>query len=199
MEKKTLNSFIDQQIIRFSLPDTTETRRKIRVKLIRTITQPKPNSYFKGNNAWKKAETTTVNGAKTKLLSTDDLTHLAEETQNYFENLAIKTGGLSKKQFEDLKKEHAQNYANALNDRQAYDYAQDDKKNIERMYENYAQKVMLKAIFEKFYTSLDKEKIKKDLGQLYYGDPLEFSTDPTTLAANNRLNHPENNYFTKKD
>ena len=29
MEKKTLNSFIDQQIIRFSLPDTTETRRKI--------------------------------------------------------------------------------------------------------------------------------------------------------------------------
>ena len=67
------------------------------------------------------------------------------------------------------------------------------------MYENYAQKVMLKAIFEKFYTSLDKEKIKKDLGQIYYGDPLEFSTDPTTVAANNRLNHPENNYFTKKD
>ena len=98
MEKKTLNSFIDQQIIRFSLPDTTETRRKIRVKLLRTITQPKPNSYFKDNNAWEKAETTTVNGAKTKLLSTDDLTHLAEETQSYFENLAIKTGGLRLKE-----------------------------------------------------------------------------------------------------
>lgn len=200
MEKKTLNSFIDQQILRFSLPNTAETRRKIRVKLLRTITQPKPNSYFKDNNVWEKAETTTVNGAKTKLLNADDLTHLAEETQSYFENLSIKTGGLSKKEFEDLKKEHAQNYANALADRETYDYTQDDKATLERMYDRYAQKVMLKAIFEKFYTPLDKEKIEKDLGQIYYqGEPLEFVTDPATLAANNRLNNPEKNYFTKKD
>lgn len=199
-DKKTLNDFIAQQIQRYSLPNTAETRRKIRVKLLRTITQPKSNSYFKDNNIWSKAETTTVNGARTKLLSIDDLTHLAQETQSYFENLAIKTGGLSKKQFETLKKEHAQNYANALNDQQAYDYAQDDKASIERMYDRYAQKVMLKAIFEKFYTPLNKEKIEKDLGQIYYqGEPLEFSTDPATLAANNRLNHPEKNYFTKKD
>ena len=197
--KKTLNQFIEHKIRQFSLSPTSETRRKIRAKLIRTMTTPKPNSYFKTHKIWSNAETTTTNGAKTKLLKSSDLNHLAQETENYFENLAIKTGGLSKKQFEDLKKEHAQNYANALNDRQAYDYAQDDKANIERMYENYAQKVMLKAIFEKFYTPLDKEKIKKDLGEIYYGEPLEFSIDPTTLAANNRLNHPEKNYFTKKD
>jgi len=58
---------------------------------------------------------------------------------------------------------------------------------------------MLKAIFEHFFTPLDEEKIKHDLGLIYYdAEPFDFTTDPATLAANNRLNHPEHNYYQPK-
>ena len=198
--EKTLNEFINTQIHRFSLSSDNKTRKKIRTKLIRTMTQPKASSYFQGKNIWKNAQTITINGAKTKILPNDALLHLAEETQNYFENLSIKHGGLTAKDFKELKNKNMQHYHLALEFRESYDFILDDKKAIQNMYENYSQKVMLKAIFEHFYTPLNETKIKQDLSTLYYeAEPIEFSTDPTILSINNRLSHPENNYYKSKN
>lgn len=194
-DEKTLNEFINAQIRHYALNDDDKTKKKIRTKLIRTITHPKPNSYFKGKNIWKDAETITQNGAKTKILTTESLNHLAQETQNYFENLSIKTGGLTAEEFKKLKEEHNQNYNLALTNQQNYDYAKGDEQNIQDMYDKYTQKIMLQAIFEHFY-KLDKDKIKRDLSTLYYAnEPIEFSIDPAILSADNRLNHPKENYY----
>lgn len=195
--EKTINDFINHQITSYALDNDEKTKRKIRIKLIRTMTNPKPNSYFKNKkNVWKNAKTITQNGAKTKILSNEVLNHLSQETQNYFENLAIKNSDLTVTEFRKLKAKHNQNYSFALTDQQGYDYVKGDEQNIQQMYETYTQKIMLKAIFEHFYTSLDEKKIKRDLSTIYYSnEPIDFSTDPASLSADNRLKHPENYYY----
>ncbi len=58
--------------------------------------------------------------------------------------------------------------------------------------------IKINAIFEAFYTPFDVERFTEDIS-LDYTVSNPYDIDPQIVAARNRLDHPENNYYKRKE
>lgn len=61
---------------------------------------------------------------------------------------------------------------------------------------NTMNTIMLTAIFEQFFTPINRDLLLNDLYATLYSDDLEL--DAANIEAEQRLEHPEGNYYKKK-
>ncbi|MYN53780.1 hypothetical protein GTK63_05505 [Lactobacillus crispatus] len=187
--EKTLKEFIDEQIHDHNLPNTEQMQKKIRIKLIRTLTDPA--LPFEQKKVWENAEVKKIEGKQNKILSSAVLKQLQDATSPYFDNLAKENNGLTTQEIEERKKKIFDSLSNY-----EPDYASDDEERLHHAVQDYIKKIqkeaILKAIFEHFYTPIDTQKIVHDMSYSI------FSADHTdSIPEDERLSHPEGNYYKK--
>lgn len=188
----TLSDFVDEQIEKYVLQTKNtpyeETFAKVRIKAQRELQKL---------GYWQTAKTKVIGKAKTRLFTDKQLQELATVMKPYLEKQAAKAIKADYKTLlentsiaEDyipfpLKKSH--NQTENYTDPDPYEISQNEIK-------KKARDIMLKALFEEFYTPLDYKKLEDAMYT------LKLSEEPFRLAeAKHILDHPEGILYKKKD
>lgn len=188
----TLSDFVDEQIEKYVLQTKNtpyeETFAKVRIKAQRELQKL---------GYWQTAKTKVIGKAKTRLFTDKQLQELATVMKPYLEKQAAKAIKADYKTLlestsiaEDyipfpLKKSH--NQAEKYTDPDPYEISQNE-------IQKKARDIMLKALFEEFYTPLDYKKLEDAMYT------LKLNEEPFRLAeAKHILDHPEGILYKKKD
>lgn len=189
----TLTDFIDGIIDDYKLPSTDRIRKNIRKKFTETL---KNNYHFKSKNIWENAEKVKVAKTYSRVFDSTTLNELLKISQDYLVSLSDKKSNLTNKQLQKAQKEMERQLWQEANN--VVNFDEDDQWQIQHTVEKYCEKLkkeaIIDALFEKFYTRLQINKIKEDQSTLYYSDPRSQDY----LLASDRLQHPKGNYYKKR-
>lgn len=201
MENKyTLSSFIDFELSYWKLRKTRANQNKFRIFFTRKL---KSDPDFVKKDVWNNADTVQVSKTKAKQFTYADLSLLAQKSEKYLEKAFIKEHPNSIEDIKKIREEHVRNRTRYFDDNRGYELALDDKLRFEDEIKRYIQEVMLKALFEHFYTPINIEKVKEDftsIGTLTeVGEAPEQQVETPSLYAQIRLKNPEKYYFSERD
>lgn len=196
----TLNDFINDQITKYSLRRNKKNQKKLRIYFTRIL---KTDPVFRDRNVWESAPTIPIAKTRAKQFSQKDLQLLLNKSKNYLSKIAKKEHPNMTVFIDKKVKENSENLGHMREEKIEDDAVIDDELRLSNQTNDYIEKIMLKAIFEHFYTPIDIKKVKRDIAyqdNIFSGAaPPEYETDRTILAASYRLDHPAENYFKPKN
>ncbi|MGT2742906.1 hypothetical protein [Streptococcus plurextorum] len=152
LKVKTLPDFIEEMIQKYKIPETQNIRKTLRAKFLRELL---------GMHEWEKAGYRTVGRNRTKVFQFEVLERLETRCQNYL----VRKSGFDLAKFK--------NYKQRLSEARPYeDITEDTIKSIEEktafrtwvgsISKAEIHEVMLKALFEKFFTPIDIKQWQED-------------------------------------
>ncbi|KAF5053700.1 hypothetical protein DSECCO2_395700 [anaerobic digester metagenome] len=150
---------------------------------------------------WDKAIQKTV-GKKTVRYFSEQQKQQLISSQNLYDYL--RDNSLSEllntsKRFKEVQKEikeRGESYLSYLTSNEANHENFGDPYISQEEFRNIKNTMMLTAIFELFFTPINDSLLEHDLYQMLTLDELRLETE--TIDAEQRLNHPEGNYYRKK-
>lgn len=189
----TLSDFVDEQIEKYVLQTKNtpyeETFAKIRIKAQRELQKL---------GYWQTAKTKVIGKAKTRLFTEEQLQELATVMKPYFEKQAAKA---IQADYQTLLENTsiAEDYTLFTPEDKDYKLTKNSSRRdpyeiTKKELEKKANAIMLKALFELFYTPLNYKKLENTMYT------LKLSDEPFKLAeAKHILEHPEGILYKKKD
>lgn len=195
--------FINYLMDKYEL-EKNSSKKAIRAKITYTLThEPK---YIK-DNIWETAPTKNINGHNQKMFNTTFLKDLEIQISPYLRKLSEKEGNLTPQEIELRAKKQAKEYENWLNELltrpQEEEYYSEmkayGKPEEGKPLEAALDRLMLKAIFNHFFTMSNKQKeqFAKDRAYLYM-DPQDYIGTAEYAKASYRQDHPEKFYYDKR-
>lgn len=183
-----LSQFIDYQITKYELEDTIETRRKLKMKFMRTLKKLK---------IWDNAETKLIGKKITRVFSEYELYQLYQLERDYLlYQSKLNTAELQ---------EYINNYYNNKpkenhDDEDMSYYSAPDPYAPPTVTTKEIKDFMLEAIFNIFYGKIDIKQWNRDKETTHIlSDDEDFqATDIDYIAAIKRLNNPIKSYTKRK-
>ena len=201
----TLNNLMISELRAFHLPVNKKNLAKLRNKYTKEL---------KAQQLWENAQTEIRGKSKTKLFKQEDLQQISRKFYKYMTNLVIQESGFSKQEILTEAKKNAQDiedsqrdwidFINTHTQEEVYDYQ--NRYNYdpappatEKQKRKGLNELMLKALFDKFFTMNDEQKelFFNDLSTNYW-DYEEVGDNPNFVIGQKRLKNPEKYYYSEK-
>lgn len=183
----TLTQFIDEQCTKLDLPKNEKTLIKIRAKFTRTL---------KELGIWDKAETKIIDRSRTKVFTNKELYKLHKAVTPYLLKLLPEHDRLEIEQTQQKNIEILNRSMEAYNLEEYERYLHEPPMPSE----NEINRLMLEALFLKFFEPINFNQWSEDLLTL---DKIDFHdidsvTDPVNIKAQNRLNNKVKAYVRER-
>ena len=152
LKLKRLSEFINDMIQKYEIEETKDIQKSLRIKFVREL---------EAMGQWDKANSKTFGRNRTKVFNYEILDRLEKRCQPYL----IKKSGYDFDKFKDYKSNiDSENYFEELTEDELKDI---HERTVFRSWAGSISKeeirdVMLTALFEKFFTSIDIEQWQKD-------------------------------------
>ena len=160
LKLKRLSEFINDMIQKYEIEETKDIQKSLRIKFVREL---------EAMGQWDKANSKTFGRNRTKVFNYEILDRLEKRCQPYL----IKKSGYDFDKFKDYKSNiDSENYFEELTEDELKDI---HERTVFRSWAGSISKeeirdVMLTALFEKFFTSIDIEQWQKDSDILTIAD-----------------------------
>ena len=152
LKLKRLSDFMDDMIQKYQIEETKDIQKKLRIKFVREL---------EAMGEWEKANSKTFGRNRTKVFNYEILDRLEKRCERYL----VKKSGFDFDKFKDYKSNiDSENYFEEPTEDELKDM---HEKAVFRSWAGSISKeeirdVMLTALFEKFFTSIDIEQWQKD-------------------------------------
>lgn len=192
--------FINYLMDKYEL-EKINSKKAIRAKITYTL-KHKPK-YIK-DNIWETAAIKNINGHNQKMFDTDFLKKLEIQISPYLRKLSKKEGNLTPQEIELRAKKQAKEYEDwqneLLNQPQEDEYYKNyGKPETGEQLEKALDRLMLKAIFNKFFYMSEKQKKQFAEDRKYlYMNPEDFIGTTEYAKASLRLKKPEKYYYNER-